>query len=460
MSNPKKRAKAFAGRDQDRSIGDPLPMALLTGLMLLVCAAPLPAQLPATAPRSVESDTLRLRSTDLPALVQRNNPAARSARFEMALSDGDVTTARLRPNPELEVMADVLPLGGGETHPNSRQYGIQLAFPIERGNKRGLRTEVATRAQTLSEQRARDVFRQQMLDVQLAWTELLASQAEERIASATLDNYDQLVTVSRARRDARQISEAELARITVERGRAAVALDTQRGETADARATLARLLGIAAIVVPIDTLAPMPIPDSSAAAPTADPTRAEVLESEALRARADLLAARQSVEVAQSDQRLQHAMGKPDVSLAVEYSMQQYIPLYGASVRVPLPRHNRNQGERQKATVRVAQARDDVERIEREVRVELRRALAIVRARTAALSRFGSTDDGILARALAARTAAEFAYRNGATSLVELLDAERSYDDIRRAHVDAIADVNRSLIHLHFVAGFTLETRP
>jgi cobalt-zinc-cadmium efflux system outer membrane protein len=431
----------------------------LAGLALTVCAAPLRAQAPIAPPVVAESDTLRLRSTDLPALVRRNNPAARTARFEMALSDGDITTARLRPNPELEVMADVLPLGGGETHPNSRQYGMQLAFPIERGNKRGLRTEVATRSRALSEQRALEVFRQQLLDVQLAWTELLASQAEERIAATTLDNYDQLVTVSRARRDARQISEAELARITVERGRAAVALDAQRGESADAHATLARLLGVAAIVVPVDTLAPMPIPPEFVASSSTMLARADALEVDALRTRADLVTARQSVEVAQSDQRLQQAMGKPDVSVAVEYSMQQYIPLYGATVRVPLPRHSRNQGERQKASVRVAQARDDVERIEREVRVELRRALAIVDARMAALSRFGTTVDGILARALAARTAAEFAYRNGATSLVELLDAERSYDDIRRAHVDAVADVNRSLIHLHFVAGSALENQ-
>lgn len=405
-----------------------------------------------SAQQQPQADTLRLRVTDLPALVQRNNPAARTARFDMALSDGDITTARLRPNPELEVIADVLPLGGGETHPNSRQYGMQLAFPIERGNKRGLRTEVATRARALSEQRAVDVFRQQMLEVQLAWTELLASQAEERIAAGTLESYNRLVTVSRARRDARQISDAELARITVERGRAAVALDAQRGESADAQATLARLLGVSAIIVPSDTLAPM------ASLPGADSVGA--LENEALRARADLIAARQSVEVAQSDQKLQHAMGKPDVAFSVEYSMQQYIPLYGASVRLPLPRNNRNQGERQKAIVRVAQARDDVERIEREVRVELRRALAMVDTRAAALSRFGTTTDGILAQALAARTAAEFAYRNGATSLVELLDAERSYDDIRRAHVDAVADVNRSLIHLHFVAGLAPETQP
>ncbi len=436
-----------------------LRTARLAGLALTVCAAPLRAQAPIAPPVVAESDTLRLRSTDLPALVRRNNPAARTARFEMALSDGDITTARLRPNPELEVMADVLPLGGGETHPNSRQYGMQLAFPIERGNKRGLRTEVATRSRALSEQRALEVFRQQLLDVQLAWTELLASQAEERIAATTLDNYDQLVTVSRARRDARQISEAELARITVERGRAAVALDAQRGESADAHATLARLLGVAAIVVPVDTLAPMPIPPEFVASSSTMLARADALEVDALRTRADLVTARQSVEVAQSDQRLQQAMGKPDVSVAVEYSMQQYIPLYGATVRVPLPRHSRNQGERQKASVRVAQARDDVERIEREVRVELRRALAIVDARMAALSRFGTTVDGILARALAARTAAEFAYRNGATSLVELLDAERSYDDIRRAHVDAVADVNRSLIHLHFVAGSALENQ-
>lgn len=417
-----------------------LPLGRLAVVVWLAGPSSLHAQ--QTVPTG---DTIRLRRSDLPEFVRRHNPALRSARFETALAAGDVTTARLRQNPQLEVMADVLPLGGGETSPNSRQYGIQLAFPIERGNKRALRTDVASRTRLLTEQRATDVFQQQLGDVDMAWTDLLASLAAERIAAATLEGYQRLVEVSRVRLEGRQISAAEFARIAVERGRAAVALEDQRIETTESRALVARLLGISGLLVPVDTLTPMLPPTLTA----------DSLVTLALMQRADVRVARQNIEVALADQRLQEAMARPDLSLAFEYSMQQRIPLYGATVNMPLPRYNRNQGEREKAAVRLAQARDELERIEREVRGDLRRVLAVVESRLAALSRFGDGEDGMLQRSLAARTAAEFAYRNGATSLVELLDAERSYDEVRRAHTDAIAALNKSLIHLQFIAGLS-----
>lgn len=395
-------------------------------------------------------DTLIVRELDLPILVQRGNPAVRAARSDAAIAAGDVTSARLRPNPELDVNADILPIGGGEKDPNGRQYGLQLAFPIERGNKRAFRTDASTRLQLLAEQRLDEVFQQQLRAARLAWVDLVSAQAAQLIGEGTLNSYEQLATLSRARLDARQISEAELARILVERGRAAVALEAQRTETEAAQSALLRLFGIETAVRPADTLAAM----------SRDTTPAESLIEEALASRADVRAARQAIEAAEADQRLQDALARPDLSFSLDYSMQQHLPLYGASVSIPIARNNRNQGERQKAAVRLAQARDDLARAEREVRLDVRQALAIADARSAALARFGSGADGILDRAQAARTAAEFAYRNGATSLIELLDAERSYGEVQRAYVDAVADLNRSLIDLRFVTGLIAKVQP
>jgi cobalt-zinc-cadmium efflux system outer membrane protein len=225
----------------------------------------------------------------------------------------------------------------------------------------------------------------------------------------------------------------------VERGRAAVALDAQRESSVRASLALTHLLGLAVPVEPSDSL-------RRAEAPVLN---SDSLLQHALSRRPDALAARQALELTDANERLQAALAKPSVTIALDALVQQGQQMYGPSVSLPWAHFDRNQGEREKARVRRAAARYDVEVTERRIRLEVEEALAIVRLRTATLARFDDGgSEGIVQRAQSATAAAEFAYRNGATSLVELLDAERSYDEVRRAHAEAIADYNKSLVLL------------
>jgi cobalt-zinc-cadmium efflux system outer membrane protein len=411
-------------------------------LSLSIAHAPLLAQAP------LRVDSLRIREAELDQLVREGNPAWRLAGFDTALARGDLTTARLRPNPALSVVADVLPTHVRGFAPAQQQASASLAFPIERGGKRALRTTVAEKTVSATASRTADVLRDQLFAARGVWQDLLGSRAAESIARSTLDTYDRLVTVSRARLAGRQISEAEFARISVERGRAAVAVDAQRAETAQAAADLAALLGVADPIAPADSLRPLRAPRLTF----------DSLLALALRRRSDVQAARQTIDVAAADEKLQAALAKQDPTVSVDAVVQQGIQMFGSTVSVPLAWFSRNQGEREKAMVRREAARTQLAQVERLVQLDVQRALDAVRVRQTTLGRFEeSSDDGILRRARTAQTAAEFAYRNGATSLVELLDAERSYDEIRRAYVDAIVDYNKSLVALAHAVGVAVE---
>ena len=413
-----------------------------------------------TAGAQAAPDSLILSQTDVEQRVLRDAPSVRAARLDSALARGDRITAGLRPNPSINVQADILPsLHGGPYDPNQKQYGLQLVLPFERGDKRAQRTTLADAGLTAAAARARDTDREALVAARLAWIDLQAAYAVLRVSESTLASYDRLVALSRNRLDARQISEQEFARVAVERGRAAVDVDERRLDATQASAALGVLLGTNARIVPRDTLAP----DTTAVlgATRLDGVSDSVLVERALSTRPDVMAARAAVQVAQADIAVQKSLAVPDVSVSLDFAMQQTVAMYGASLSVPLPRYNRNQGERAKASTRFEQARLVLDATEREARSEVLRAVSALRSRRQSLTRFEREDgDAMLRRAASTKSAAEFAYRSGATSLLELLDAERSYDDTRRAYVDAVAQYNRSLARLAEAIGRVPGTTP
>jgi cobalt-zinc-cadmium efflux system outer membrane protein len=249
--------------------------------------------------------------------------------------------------------------------------------------------------------------------------------------------------------DARQIAEAEYSRVVVERGKALVERDARMLAVRQAETALATLLGVSGPIVPRDTLVPT----------NRDRMRYDSLVTLALSRRPDVAAARANADVVAADQKLQEAIAHPDYALSFDYSMQQTVPLYGVSIQVPIPQYNRNQGERAKAAVRQSQARLLLDAVVLTARADVRRAFDALESSRNTLARFEDIgNDGILRRALAAKTSAEFAYRNGATSLLELLDSERSYNDVYRAYVDAVTQFNKSAAQLDEALG-TLPER-
>jgi len=81
-------------------------------------------------------------------------------------------------------------------------------------------------------------------------------------------------------------------------------------------------------------------------------------------------------------------------------------------------------------------AQDGLERIRALARGELERALSDLRAATERVRRY---EDALLAEAKRSADAAEFAYKNGAIGVMDLLDARRT---LRAIQIDAAATRN------------------
>src|SRR5262249_43211103 len=111
----------------------------------------------------------------------------------------------------------------------------------------------------------------------------------------------------------------------------------------------------------------------------------------------------------------------------------------GTTFSVPLPVFDRNQGEIVRAESEAAIARHQSDRLRLEIAQEVR---AAVERYTIAPARVHRFEDGFLRQAREARQAADVSYREGAVSLLEFLEAERTYIATERDRLDALRDLD------------------
>jgi cobalt-zinc-cadmium efflux system outer membrane protein len=409
----------------------------------------------ALGPAARGEDAVRLTLDEALAGLRRQNPELLAGALQVRAAHGDVITAGLLPNPTLSAGVGNFPLG--RTNPSGIGVGdtvvsqVGLEEEVLLPGKRGARLTAARRREDAAAEERADLERRLTFELRARFVALLEASERLRLAHENLDRYRETVRVSEARAREGEISHADLDKIALEqRGfeREVADAETDRRE---AVAALLPLVGVdAADVEPVGALALPPPPED-----------VEHLVSEALARRPDLRAADRAAEAAEAALRLARAERWPNPTLGLQYTHSEFLVSgdlanqVGTSVSVPLPVFNRNQGEIERAAAEELVARHEVEKLRLAIPQEVRSAvtsLAIARERVA---RF---EEAFLRQAREARHAAEVSFREGAASLLEFLEAERTYVQTEREHLAALRDVNTAAFDVTRAAA--LEVSP
>jgi outer membrane protein, heavy metal efflux system len=182
-------------------------------------------------------------------------------------------------------------------------------------------------------------------------------------------------------------------------------------------------------------------------------------------ARPDVLAAEADFREAKANLQLQKAVRIPDPTLQLEYQHQPPgggppVDTLGIGVSFPLPLWNLNGGN-----IKAAQASvDQFEFAAGKVRTQMAADLANAQsAYDEAHARWLSYRDQTAPKSTKVRESVAFAYEKGGASLVDLLDAERTDNDIRLATVQAMSDTASAAADLvaarNVLTQTTLEKR-
>jgi cobalt-zinc-cadmium efflux system outer membrane protein len=268
------------------------------------------------------------------------------------------------------------------------------------------------------------------------------------LARENLVSLEQLVKLNQDRLAGGAISPLEVTRARVAMLQYRTSVRAAELELATAQARLAPLLGRRPADQPIDVSGDLDVSLSSI------PSDRAALEALALRDRPDLVALQREQARTQADVRLQIAQGKVDYSVGFEYRRQQGINgsgnMLGFFVSAPLPVFNRNQGEIVRAQAEGERARRAIRATENEVVAEVHTAFQEFEKARRLVSEI-ETD--LLSAAAEARKTTAYVYQAGATTLLDVLDAQRAFNETMLTYHSARANFRRAAIRLAAAAG-------
>lgn len=422
----------------------------VTTALLLVCWLTIPAgaQTPTPIPpvSSQVSDSLTLEAATEQFL--RRNLAVEAARFEVGVAEAERVGARLRPRPGLTVTAENVKISGDTPFNRLYEVGLTVAQPIELGNRQELRAEVAERTVTVAEARLTEVLQRRLFDLRRTYYEASLARALHSIARENRENFSELVRFNTVRFEEGYIAEGELIKVRLER----IKFDSNVAQAAlalrQANVRLLELLGESEYerAANLEVITRM-----EAGRAQLDLT---TLRQTALANRADIKVAEAQVALTSSVSELERSRGKGDVTPYAGYRRVGVDNTVVAGVTVPLPFGNRNQGgvARAEAEERVAEAN---------VRLARNRALAEVesayRAYETAREQVNVYEAGILRQADESYDIALVAYREGATELISLLDAQRTRSEVRANYYRALFDYYTSIFQLGLATGVEIK---
>jgi cobalt-zinc-cadmium efflux system outer membrane protein len=170
----------------------------------------------------------------------------------------------------------------------------------------------------------------------------------------------------------------------------------------------------------------------------------------ALQNRPDLRAAQQGITAANSQYLLAKAVGKQDVTVQANYSHNGGINVMTFLASIPLPIFDRNQGEIARTRFAITQAQEQQAAANGQVLTDVRDAYENMQTNDQVIQFYRST---YLDVSKQARDISEFAYRRGATSLLDFLDAERSYRATQIGYRETLASCLQALEQLRQAVG-------
>jgi cobalt-zinc-cadmium efflux system outer membrane protein len=324
--------------------------------------------------------------------------------------------------------------------------------------KRRLKRDVARAALAAARLQRDDALRNLEGQTKAAFVQVLVARDTLRFDEEVAASQRHAATLSRARFENGAISEADLARIDTAALEAEQAVDGARSDLRSAQVALAFLLGVRGAVPEFDVVAG-PLEGSAVPGALASATR-EGLVARALDGRPDVLAARRQAERAGVAVTLAGRQRIPDVTLSFDYAQQGTTPsavtppTFTVGLSLPIPLFYQQQGEIRRAEADRSAQSLAVARAEATAVTDVETAWAVY---VAARARVQRMEGGLLERARTARDLVTIQYQKGATSLLDLLDAQRTFIATRVEYLQDLGAYWTAIFKLEQAAGVALR---
>jgi len=379
-------------------------------------------------------------------LVGKHNLDLASARFEVSKSEAAIEMAKIFPDPNLS-----FGVSQDKEANLTTGHGVSsgLDVTIDLFGKRRARIDLARSEHELTKALLSDFFRNLEAD---AATTFLDALKQKQLFGVKISSYQTMKRLAEA--DSLRLKLGSIMEIdAIQSNLEAESLynDLLQAE-ADLKNSYIRISQMTG-TLKVDTLW---IPDGNLAFKERHFVLTDLIEI-ARNNRADLVAALYNKEVAKKALKL--AKKERNIDLGLSFGIQNGYPSSGngptsstvsAGIAIPLKFSNIYTGELKMAEFQISQNEALYEKADLQIRTEISQALQQYQAFCKQVDNF---DHGLLESAQKVRKGKIYSYNRGETSLLEVLNAQRTYNDIQQAYYETLYNRAVSLVNLEKAAG-------
>lgn len=396
------------------------------------CAAPVLAQ-----------QTFSLKTTLQRA--RKNNPDLKVYQYGIDAAEADITTATIRPNlvfnTQLLHMANRSNRQEGTSWSSTAngQYWWQLTKPFQLPAQRYAKIDYSKKLLTQSKLDYNETARNVLADVANKWLDVWAAQINLEILRKGKGNIDTLVQINELRLRNQVITSTDLLRAQLLQHQYQRDIVTAGQDYANELERLRYMLGTN------DSIS-IDLNDNIFNSIT---TAGDSLMVLGAHSRTDVLSAKNAVDASHTNIKLQRSMAYPQPEAGVIWNPQNNTPYIGFYGTIEIPIFNRNQGQRQKAAVLKERAEQNLFATEKQAETEVStayRTYVIQRQNIASFQQNLQQAETILSNV-------RYAYLKGGTSIIDLLEAQRSWLDTQQRYYATLGDFRRSYIQLLYATG-------
>lgn len=393
--------------------------------------------------------------------VRENSPALRVERLNINVSQADQITANLRPNPILNnqtlfqltstpVAATPGVEGVGLLNRQRRQFWLQATKEFDIFNKRTYRNRFAEASTNLAVQSVAETERGLLFDAANRYLDAWYARIQLVLLQRAKANVDTLVQLNKVRLKDLVITSTDLTRTQL-------ISDQYEIQTRLAQQDLRNRLNELRLVLGVTDSINVALNDSIINPPFVTPSRlyptvnasADSLFRLASATRTDVRVAEANLETARRNIDLQQVLAKPRNEAGLIWNPQNAVPYAGVFLTLELPVYSRNQGEIQKSRVLREQAVYAASLVQARIRSEVETAYQSFTTSRQNIDRY--TDirrdaDRVLA-------SVRYAYLRGATTLIDLLQAQSSWFDTQTAFYQTLYTYRQNYVRLLYVTG-------
>jgi len=366
-------------------------------------------------------------------LALAHNHSLQATRTQILQNQAQEITANLRPNPTLGVDWQFIPIFSPDqfTLDNAdtiQQFDIGLGYLFERGHKRQRRLQAARDTTAVTRSQVADAERTLAFNVGQQFVSVLLAESTLQFALEDLKAFQQTVDISEAQLKAGYIGEGDYLKIKLQLLQFQTDVSSARLAKVQALVALREFLGYNAVPADYDVVGDLGYDTLKG--------NQDDFAARALRERPDFRAAELGITAAQSQIALARANAKVDVTGTFDFTHVSAEYTGSLFANFALPIFDRGQGEIARTTHALTQAQELEQSASDTVLSDVSNAYEAVRSNEEVVQLYTS---GYLKQAQDSRDISEYAYKRGANSLLDFLDAERSYRAVQLAYRQALA---------------------